>query len=196
MAEAEMKKVEKHLVKGNRAHVVDCAKHNCQTGGSEEAKDHAVILTCMDARIDPLKFGNFGYDKVYVVRNAGGRASDDMIRSMVITIREFAVDHIFVVHHTKCGMCGTSDAELREKLHQSLGPGHLEDDVKHDKGNRDKYRQADYVAFLPFKDLEESVIDDVAKLHDNPLISKKVEISGYIYNVDTGKLERVDKACK
>lgn len=185
-------KVEQKLLKGNKKHVAEVAASGRKCGG-EEASRHAIILTCMDARIDPLQFGHFGYDQVYVVRNAGGRASDDMIRSMILTIRLFAVEEIIVVQHTDCGMEKVDDPTVRHLLHETLGPAHLGDKVKgHDKGNYDKYHQADYIAFLAFPEVEQSVVNDVAKLRQNPLISKKVKLAGYVYDVETGKLRKID----
>ena len=186
----KLKKVEKHLIKGNKKHV---EKH-CHKHDPEEAKKHAIILTCMDARIDPLSFGDFGYDDVYVCRNGGGRATDDMIRSIVLAVRLFAADHVFVVHHTDCGLEKVSDPHVRELLYESLGPGHLNGDTESGKDNRDKYHQSDYVAFLAFEDLKRSVTDDLGKLRQNPLLSHHVTLSGYIYDVDTGKLTPVGKA--
>ena len=158
---------------------------------SEEATKHAMIITCMDARIDPLEWGDFHEGQVYVARNGGGRVSDDMIRSAVLAISAFKVDTVFIVHHTDCGLEKISDQEKRHRLHKSLGPSQLGEPVTHEKHNSDRYRQADYVSFLAFKNLEESVFDDVFRFRNSPLVSEKVSVSGYVYDVDTHELSEV-----
>ena len=188
--DGKMSKVEKKLIKGNKKHM---AKHG-KKKEPEEAKKHAIIVTCMDARINPLNFGDFKDDQVYVCRNAGGRYTDDMSRSVTMAVRLFAVDQVLVVHHTDCGLEKVSDPEMRKLFAESLGPGHLHGDTASGKDNRDKYHHSDNVAYLAFEDLEKSVIDDVFKFRQDALFSKHVSLSGYIYNIETGELHKVKKA--
>ena len=131
---------------------------------------HVAVLTCMDARLDPARLLGLEEGDAHVIRNAGGRASEDAIRSLVISEQLLGTDTVVVIHHTDCGMLTFSNEDLRTKIKQ---------DLKAD---------ADHIDFLPFKDLEQSVRDDVATLKASPLIPKNVEVSGYIYDVKSGRL--------
>ena len=131
---------------------------------------HVAVLTCMDARLDPAAFLGLQEGDAHVIRNAGGRASEDAIRSLVISQQLLGTNTVVVIHHSDCGMLTFSNADLRTKLKQEL------------KAN------ADHIDFLPFGDLEQSVRDDVATLKASPLIPESVEISGFIYDVKSGRL--------
>ena len=131
---------------------------------------HVAVLTCMDARIDPARVLGLEEGDAHVIRNAGGRASDDAIRSLVISEQLLGTNTVVVIHHTDCGMLTFSNDDLRSKIKQELKA------------------DADHIDFLPFKDLEQSVRDDVATLKASPLIPKNVDISGYIYDVKSGRL--------
>ncbi len=129
-----------------------------------------AVLTCMDARLDPARFLGLQEGDAHVIRNAGGRASADAIRSLVISEQLLGTTTVVVIHHTDCGMLTFSNADLRTKLKQGLKA------------------DADAIDFLPFTDLEQSVRDDVATLKASPLIPDNVDISGFIYDVSSGKL--------
>jgi carbonic anhydrase len=131
---------------------------------------HVAVLTCMDARLDPARFLGLEEGDAHVIRNAGGRASDDAIRSITISEQLLGTNEVVVIHHTDCGMLTFSNADLRKKLKQEL--------------NAD----AEHVDFLPFKDLEQSVRDDVATIKNSPFIPKNIEVSGFIYDVRSGRL--------
>lgn len=157
----------------------------------EETPIHAIIIQCMDWRIQSFEIDGFKSEECYIIRNGGGRVTDDAIRSAVLAIRLFAVDKVFIIHHTDCGLEKVSDPQVRELLHKSLGPAHLGDKIEFDKHNFDKYRQADYVAFLAFESLEQSVVNDVVRFRQNVLVSERVAVSGYVYDVDTNELKRI-----
>ena len=131
---------------------------------------HVAVLTCMDARIDPARLLGLEEGDAHVIRNAGGRASEDAIRSLVISEQLLGTNTVVVIHHTDCGMLTFSNDDLRTKVKQEL------------------QADADHIDFLPFKDLEQSVRDDVATLKASPLIPKNVDISGFIYDVTSGRL--------
>lgn len=131
---------------------------------------HVAVLVCMDARLDPARFLGLEEGDAHVIRNAGGRASDDAIRSLAISQQLLGTNEVVVIHHTDCGMLTFSNEDLRKKLKQDL--------------NAD----AEHIDFLPFKDLEQSVRDDVATIKNSPLLLKYIEVSGFIYDVRTGRL--------
>jgi carbonic anhydrase len=134
---------------------------------------HVAVLTCMDARLHPEKFLGLDVGDAHVIRNAGGRASQDAIRSLAISERLLGTTEIVVIHHTDCGMLTFQNADLAAKIQADLGVNASDWD------------------FLPFSDLEASVRDDVATLRNSPLIPRDIPISGAIYNVRSGRLEEV-----
>jgi carbonic anhydrase len=131
---------------------------------------HVAVLTCMDARLHPSRFLGLELGDAHVIRNAGGRASDDAIRSLAISQQLLGTTAVVVIHHTDCGMLTFSNEDLRKKLKQEL--------------NAD----AEDIDFLPFKNLEKSVRDDVATIKNSPLLLKNIEVSGCIYDVKSGRL--------
>jgi len=131
---------------------------------------HVAVLTCMDARLLPSRFLGLEEGDAHVIRNAGGRASDDAIRSLAISQQLLGTNEVVVIHHTDCGMLTFSNEDLRKKLKQQLDA------------------DAEGIDFLPFKDLEQSVRDDVATIKNSPLLLKNIEVSGFIYDVKSGKL--------
>ena len=132
-----------------------------------------AVLTCMDARIDPAEALGLADGDAHVVRNAGGRASEDAIRSLVISQQLLGTREVLVVHHTDCGMLTFTNDQLREQLRQLLGA------------------DASGVDFLPFADLEQSVRDDVAAIRASPLLPDDLEVRGFIYDVRSGRLQEV-----
>src|SRR5438270_13711115 len=131
---------------------------------------HVAVLTCMDARLHPASFLGLQLGDAHVIRNAGGRASDDALRSLVISEQLLGTNTVVVIHHTDCGMLTFSNQDLRTKVKQEL------------------HANADEIDFLPFSNLEQSVRDDVAFLEASPLIPDSIDIQGYIYDVKTGKI--------
>lgn len=131
---------------------------------------HVAVVTCMDARLHPEKFLGLEIGDAHVIRNAGGRVSEDALRSLVISERLLDTTEIVVIHDTDCGMITFKNEDLRAKIQTDLGV---------DVGERD---------FLPFTDLEQSVRDDVQAIRDSPLIPNDITVSGAIYDVHTGKL--------
>jgi carbonic anhydrase len=137
---------------------------------------HVAIVTCMDARLHPEKFLGLEVGDAHVIRNAGGRVSEDALRSLVISEQLLGTTEIVVIHHTDCGMLTFTNEQLAAKVQQELGV---------DVSGRD---------FLPFSDLEQSVRDDVEIVRSSPLIPSDIPVSGAIYDVRTGKVHEVVRA--
>jgi carbonic anhydrase len=153
-----------------------------------------AILTCMDARIDPAKLAGLAEGDAHVIRNAGGRASDDAIRSLVISYKLLGTREWFVIHHTNCGMELFTDDVMRGLLTQSLATASF--DGKHwtDPAGGGGSRAADFIDWLTIKDLAESVVIDVEQIRRHPLVPRSIPIHGYIYEVTTGRLVEVPRA--
>lgn len=155
-----------------------------------------AILTCMDARLDPAKFAGLSEGDAHVIRNAGGRASDDAIRSLVISYKLLGTREWFVVHHTNCGMETFSDETMRRLLKHSLQTASLEQDGWHDKGKGPGSPEGDYIDWLTITDQREAVIEDVQRIRSHPLVPRDIPIYGFIYDVITGKMMEVPEATK
>ena len=155
---------------------------------------HFAILTCMDARLDPAKYAGLAEGDAHVIRNAGGRASDDAIRSLVISYKLLGTREWFVVHHTDCGMETFSDDIMRSLLASSLKTATVDAAGWHDSGNGPGSTEAKYIDWLTISDNEQSVVEDVQRIRNHPLVPNDIPIYGYIYDVKTGKLVEVRAA--
>jgi carbonic anhydrase len=153
-----------------------------------------AILTCMDARLDPAKFAGLAEGDAHVVRNAGGRASDDAIRSLVISYKLLGTNEWFVIHHTNCGMEFFTNEVIRGLLANSLETAALTERGFHDIGNGPGSRAGEYIEWLTIKNQVQSVRDDVARIREHPLVPANIPIYGYIFDVKSGKLLEVAEA--
>jgi carbonic anhydrase len=147
-----------------------------------------AILTCMDARLDPAKFAGLAEGDAHVIRNAGGRASDDAIRSLVISYKLLGTREWFVVHHTNCGMELFTDAVIGGLLERSLETAELHDHDWRDVGAGPGSTEGRYIKWLSFSDLEASVVEDVGRIRAHPLVPRRIPIYGYVYDVRSGRL--------
>ena len=152
-----------------------------------------AILTCMDARIDPAKLAGLAEGDAHVIRNAGGRASDDAIRSLVISHKLLGTNEWFVIHHTNCGMELFTDEVIRGLLAQSLSTASFDGKEWKDPKGTDGSRAGDFIPWLTFKSLTDSVIEDVERIRTHPLVPA-IPIHGFIYDVTSGKLIEVPAA--
>ena len=132
-----------------------------------------AIVTCMDSRLHVAPALGLALGDAHILRNAGGRVTEDMIRSLVISQQQMGTREIVVLHHTDCGAQTFENEPFRQYLKKELGV---------DVGNRD---------FLPFQDVEESVREDMEILKASPLIPEDVKISGAVYDVNTGLISEV-----
>ncbi len=155
---------------------------------------HFAILTCMDARLDPAKFAGLAEGDAHVIRNAGGRASDDAIRSLVISYKLLGTREWFVVHHTDCGMLYFTNEIMRGLLASSLEPAQLTDKGFVDVGKGPGSRAGEFIEWLPISNQEQSVRDDVWRIREHPLVPATIAIYGYVYDVRSGRLIEVPEA--
>ncbi|KAF6766514.1 carbonic anhydrase [Ephemerocybe angulata] len=139
---------------------------------------HLTIVTCMDARIEPA--GQLGIDlgEAHIIRNAGGSAKE-ALRSVVISQRLLGTREIALFHHTDCGMLTFTTEQLKGIVKESA------------PGDAAVATEVDKLDFLEFPDIEESVKDDVKFLQDHPLVLEETKITGWTYDVHTGKITQV-----
>lgn len=157
---------------------------------------HFAILTCMDARLDPAKYAGLAEGDAHVIRNAGGRATDDAIRSLVISYKLLGTREFFVIHHSECGMEFFTDGVMRELLAKSLETAELTASGFRDVGKGPGSREGEYVDWLTIADRNEAVVDDVRRIRNHPLVPRSIPIYGYIFDVKSGKLIEVEAASK
>ncbi len=150
-----------------------------------------AILTCMDARLDPAKYAGLAEGDAHVIRNAGGRASDDAIRSLVISHKLLGTKEWFVIHHTDCGMVTFTNEVIRELLTQSLETASIATGKWVDPATGGGSVAGEYIEWLTIKDEAAAVISDVKRIRTHPLVAGNIPIYGYIYDVRTGKLIEV-----
>jgi carbonic anhydrase len=155
-----------------------------------------AILTCMDARLDPAQYAGLAEGDAHVIRNAGGRASDDAIRSLVISYKLLGTKEFFVIHHTNCGMEFFTDEVIRGLLANSLETAALGADGFYDVGTGPGSPEARYIDWLTISDNARSVAEDVERIRNHPLVPGSIPVHGFIYDVTTGRLVEVPEATK
>lgn len=136
-------------------------------------KTKVAIVTCMDSRLHVAPALGLALGDAHILRNAGGRVTEDMLRSLVISQQQLGTREIVVLHHTDCGAQTFNNEDFQEHLKRELGV---------DVSGKD---------FLPFQDVEESVREDMKLLRECPLIPDDVIISGAVYDVDTGSMREI-----
>jgi carbonic anhydrase len=155
---------------------------------------HLAILTCMDARLDPAKFAGLKEGDAHVIRNAGGRATDDAIRSLVISYKLLGTREWMVIHHTDCGMETFTDEVMRSLLFKSLKTAKLSENGWQDIGDGSGSQEGAFIKWLTIKDHTADLCADVSRLRNHPLVPRDIPIYGYIYDVKTGRLQAVPEA--
>ena len=153
-----------------------------------------AILTCMDARLDPAKYAGLSEGDAHVIRNAGGRASDDAIRSLVISYKLLGTKEWFVIHHSNCGMEFFTDESIRGLLSKSLETAALGADGFYDVGKGPGSADGAYIDWLTISDRNKAVLDDVSRIRRHSLVPANIPIYGYVYDVVTGSLIEVPGA--
>ncbi|MFQ5350417.1 MAG: beta-class carbonic anhydrase [Thermoanaerobaculia bacterium] len=140
----------------------------------KEPARRVAILTCMDARLVPSRFLGLEEGDAHVISNAGGRATEDALRSLIISYKLLGTQEMLVIHHSDCGAMSVDNRALWERLRRETGA------------------DASEIDFLPFRDLDASVREDVAAIRDSPLIPLTIQVRGFVYDVATGALREVD----
>ena len=153
-----------------------------------------AILTCMDARLDPAQYAGLSEGDAHVIRNAGGRASDDAIRSLVISHKLLGTKEWFVIHHTDCGMELFTSEIMGDLLAESLETASIDENGWKNTDKSGGAVDGKYINWLTFTDNASSVIEDVNRIRNHPLVPKYIPIYGYIYDCKTGKLVEVPEA--
>ena len=159
----------KNFLKANQAYVTLHGEYHLPI----KPKTKVAIVTCMDSRLHVAPALGLGLGDAHILRNAGGRVTEDMIRSLVISQQQMGTREIVVLHHTDCGAQTFNNEDFQEHLKCELGV---------DVSGQD---------FLPFQDVDESVREDMKLLRECPLIPDDVIISGAVYDVDTGSMREI-----
>lgn len=155
---------------------------------------HFAILTCMDARLDPAGYAGLAEGDAHVIRNAGGRASDDAIRSLVISHKLLGTKEWFVIHHTDCGMETFTNEIMGDLLASSLETASVDASGWHDHGKGPGSPEGRYINWLTISDNAASVVEDVQRIKAHPLVPTDIPVYGYIYDCKTGRLIEVPEA--
>ena len=153
-----------------------------------------AVLTCMDARLDPAKYAGLSEGDAHVVRNAGGRASDDAIRSLVISYKLLGTQEWFVIHHTDCGMEFFTNEVMGDLLASSLETAELGPDGFRDVGAGPGSPVGREIDWLTIGDQAGAVVDDVRRIREHPLVPAGIPVYGYVYDVRTGRLIEIPEA--
>ena len=133
-----------------------------------------AVLTCIDARLQPSRFLGLEIGDAHVVRNAGGRATDDALRSLIISSQLLGTRHFMVIHHTDCGMLTFTNDDIWTKLESETGTS------------------ASWIDFKPFSDVEASVREDVGTIRGNQFLPSDVDVTGWVYDTTSGRLRAVE----
>jgi carbonic anhydrase len=127
---------------------------------------HLAVVTCMDARIDVFAALGLHLGEALVIRNAGGRVTDDVLRSLALACHVLGVDSVVVMQHTKCGLAGVTDDELRALTGADLG-------------------------FFPIDDHAAALREDIALLSAQPYLEPLEVVAGFVYDVESGEIDDV-----
>ncbi len=136
------------------------------------AKAGVAIVTCMDSRIQPLEMVGLGLGDAKIFRNPGGRVTAQALEALVLGAHLLNVQRILIVPHTRCAVASSTEAELRQRVEESAG------------------EDASWQPFHVVTDQLQALADDVQKVRTHPLIPDSVHVGGFLYDVDTGLLQR------
>jgi carbonic anhydrase len=132
-----------------------------------------ALVTCMDSRIDPLRMLGLKIGDAKIFRNPGGRITEQALEALVLSVHLLNVNRILIAPHTRCAMSSSTLEQVRERVGASAG------------------QDASWQTFSMVTDQEAALRDDVHKVQAHPLIPDTVKVGGFVYDVDTGLLNRV-----
>jgi carbonic anhydrase len=186
----------------NFASIIEANTHYTKSFSQSELQPqptrHIAILTCMDARMDPYKFAGLFDGEAHIIRNAGGRATEDAIRSLIISHKFLGTLDWFVIHHTNCGMTLVTEEQIGNLLENDLETAVLKDGVwvNPERNSTDNTkpgsRLGKSINWHTFTDLKESVLKDMNSIRNHELVPSHINIFGFIFDVKTGKLSPVN----
>ncbi|HVB77948.1 MAG TPA: carbonic anhydrase [Candidatus Nitrosotalea sp.] len=159
------------LVKNNEDYAATFNKSGLRGAPSKRL----AVLACMDARLDVHKVLGLEEGEAHVIRNAGGTATDDAIRSLIISQRLLGTNEIILIHHTDCGMVSFTDDELSSQIEAEAGV-------------RPPF------ALRAFTDVESDLRQSISRILNSPFIPRKTDVRGFVYDVETGRLNEVTAA--
>ena len=166
-----------------------------KAGLSAQPGKRIAIVTCMDCRLNPYEFAGLKDGEAHIIRNAGGRATDDAIRSLVVSHKVLGTKDWFIIGHTECGMSKITDEVLGQLLEQDLETASLEKGLwinpKRDSTKNCKPGSVlgKTINWGTFTDLHQTILDDIDTIRQHPLVSSNVNIHGLIFDVHTGGLK-------
>ncbi len=137
------------------------------------ARAGVAVVTCMDSRIDPLGMIGLVPGDAKILRNPGGRVTDQVLVALVLGVSLLNVDRVLVIHHTRCAMAMSTEEELQAKISERTG------------------QDATWMSLGVISDQIQSIRAEVAKVRSHPLVSTAVTVGGFLYDVDTGRLAPV-----
>ena len=132
-----------------------------------------TVLTCMDARLDLFRLLGLEIGDAHILRNAGGRVTNDAVRSLMLSAHWLGTREFAVIHHTGCGLFGVTNAEIADRIDAATG-------------------SRPEIDFLPFDDVHKSVREDVERLRRCPTLPTDAVVWGAVYDVHEGRLITVD----
>ncbi len=132
-----------------------------------------VILTCMDSRMDLEQLLGLQVGDAHMIRNGGGLATDDAIRSLILSTHLLGTRSIAIIQHTECGLLSVTDEQMRHRLTAQTG------------------KDASHLQFHAFTDLDKNVTEQVLRVRQHPFLPKDIQVRGYVYDVKKGALREV-----
>lgn len=137
------------------------------------AQAGVAMVTCMDSRIDPLRMIGLQAGDAKILRNPGGRVTDQVLVALVLSVTELNVERVLLVEHTRCAMGSSTEDEMHRKISEHTGT------------------DATWLTLGMIPDQRAAVLHDVHKVRSHPLVGDHITVGGFIYDVDSGKLEQL-----
>ena len=165
---------------------------------SASPKKNIAILTCMDARFDPAKALGLEEGDAHVIRNAGGRVTDDAIRSLIVSHKLLGTVEWFLIQHTDCGMQKISDETIAKLLEDDLetssfdGKNWSNNNNVNSENSKPGSKEGHKIDWHTFSSLKQSMSEDLKTIKNHSLIPSNIKIHGFIYEVSSGKLIKIE----